>query len=560
MPSQSPIQRMLHTLSKHPYLCVIVSCVLLMPFGLCQKSNLGIGSLFYVGVVCAVLGGIFVFAVDIGKSAAQKVGAFIGIIAYGAMSLLLLQSTEYSSAVMLVMPLLLLTVAAIWLYLNKALSSRSLVMLMIAAGILLRFIYVLYTASDMRQHDVGYWNWTWGHANYIEYWYHNGLTLPDFDVRTIWQYYHPPLHHWIMALLLRFYAMIGIDYDLATQGLQFLPLLYSSLIMVVCYRIFRFVKLKGAPLVVAMMFLCFHPTFVLMAGFFNNDILSVLFMLSAMLWALRWYRAPRWKNILPIALCVGLGMMTKLSAWMVAPAIAVIFVYILVKNIRRPWGYLAQFLGFGAICAPLALWWQVRNLILFDVPLTYVPYLGEQNNQYLGNMSVLHRLFFFGDGQLSYVFDAFTDYGAPYNEFNPHLGLIKTALFEEGHNGLSTVNFPQLSAIGPMLFWIAVPLFLLMFALFFLSMFSKKTRLDGIVRVFFVAVYVVILVAYYIFCFQFPFTCTMNIRYAVPLIPLSAMGMGLMLQATRSKTLRAVAYTLTGAFCSASAVMFTMVG
>ena len=50
----------------------------------------------------------------------------------------------------------------------------------------------------------------------------------------IWQYYHPPLHHWLMALLLRILTVCGMEYDKACQSLQILPMLYYTLIMVVC--------------------------------------------------------------------------------------------------------------------------------------------------------------------------------------------------------------------------------------------------------------------------------------------------------------------------------------
>lgn len=557
---RNPTERLFHTLSKHPYFCVIFACALLLPFGLTEKSGLTVGSLFYAAVISGAAIALLVFAGGIGADDRERVVIFGGSFAFCGVSLYLLYATSYSSMLMLFLPLILIAALCIVMRVTGTLSTRNFIVLMVLAGSILRFVYIMYTSSEMRQHDVGYWNWTWGHANYIEYWYNNGLKLPDFDVRTIWQYYHPPLHHMLMALLLRILTQLGVEYDAACQALQILPMMYSSLITVVCYRIFRIVRLKGTPLVVAMALVCFHPTFVLMGGFFNNDILSVLFMLSAMMWALRWYREPVMKNIIPIALCVGLGMMTKLSAWMVAPAIAILFLYVFFCNKRRPWGYIGQFAVFAVICVPLALWWQVRNLILFDVPLTYVPYLGDSNSQFLGNMSAAHRLFYFGGRQLSFVFDAFTDYGAPYNEFNPTLGLIKTSLFSEGHNGISTVNFPQLTVIGPALFWVAVPLFVLMGVAFFVTMFSKRTQMDAPTRVFFAVTYLVLLVSYYLFCFRFPFTCTMNIRYCVPLIPLSAMGLGLLLQTHPSKPLHCVTYTLTGVFIALSMVMFAIIG
>jgi hypothetical protein len=288
-------------------------------------------------------------------------------------------------------------------------------------------------------------------------------------------------------------------------------------------------------------------------------------MLS-ILFALRWYREPTLKRILPIAFCIGFGMMTKLSAWMVAPAVAVIFLYVFIKNIRSWTKFLGQFAVFGVICAPLGLWWQVRNLIVFDIPLTYVPYLGGESIQYVGNLSPAQRLFDFGGEQISYVYQAFLyeSYGATYTEFNPTLGLIKTALFGEGANAITNIHFPQITVTGKMLFWIGTALALLCFVGFVVMMFSRRSGLDGMSRVFFGVLAITLLGSYYLFCFQFPFSCTMNIRYCTPLIPLFAMGLGLLLQRFSGDTvpqriLRYGSYVLTTAFILMICVVYAQV-
>ena len=564
---KQPIERLFHSLAKHPYLSVIAMCVLLFFFGYCEKSNLTGGSYLYAGAVSIAIFAGLTFLGKVGKNKNENLILFVFASAFAGAALYLIYATGNSIPLMLWLFLFMLAVFALVLRSVGQLDTRTLVMLMIAAGIILRFVYVLYTDSGSRQHDVGYWNWKWGHANYIEYWFKNGLKLPDFDVRQIWQYYHPPLHHWLMAALLRLLTNLGMEYEKACQALQILPMIYSSLILVVSYRIFRFVKLNGLPLVIAMTVLCFHPTFVLMGGFFNNDILCVLLMMLSILFALKWYREPTLKRIIPIALCVGLGMMTKLSGWMVAPAIAILFLYVFIKNIRSWLRFIGQFALFGVICAPLGLWWQVRNLLKFQIPLTYVPYLNEQDAQYCGNMTVTKRLFDFGHGQLDFVYDAFTDpnFGAPYNEYNPTVGLFKTAIFGEGQNGISDIHFPQIATTGPILFWIAAILGVFCFISFVAMMLSNRTGLDGISRVFFSVLAATMLGSYYLFCFQFPFTCTMNIRYCVPLIPLFAMGLGLLLQRFSGKTpaeraLRYSTVALVAAFCVMTGVVYTQIG
>lgn len=208
---------------------------------------------------------------------------------------------------------------------NGILTTRHAVLFLLAAGIAFRFVYVLYTSSALRQHDVGFWNGVAGHAKYIEYWYENGLKLPNFDVREVFQFYHPPLHHILMALLLKLLTSLGMEYLTACEALQFLPFLYSCLILVVCLHVFRWVKLDGIPLLIAFAIICFHPAFIILSGYYNNDTLAILFMLLTILLALRWHRDPTLKRILPIALTIGLGMMTKLSAWMVALGVAFLF-------------------------------------------------------------------------------------------------------------------------------------------------------------------------------------------------------------------------------------------
>ena len=560
------LEKIFDQLARHPFLSVTAMCALLFPFGFCEQSSFTAGSYLYGGIVLLALFALLILIGKIGRNVTEMAVVYLVCAGFSVGALLLIYGYDNSPALILWLSLFLLAVIVALLRLTDTLTTRNFIILMLAAGVMLRFAYVLYTGYAERQHDVGYFNWTWGHANYIEYWYQNGLKLPDFDVRSIWQYYHPPLHHWLMALFLRILTGFGMEYIPACEALQFLPFLYSSLTAVVCYRIFRCVRLMGMPLVITMAIICFHPTFVLMSGFYNNDMLCVLLMMLSILFALKWVQKPTLPRIIPIALSIGLGMMTKLNAWMVAPAVAILFLYVLIKNIKSWLKYIGQFAVFGAICVPLGLWWQIRNYFgEFHVPITYVPYLSEQDAQYCGNMPLAKRLFDFGSGQTSFVYEAFTDpnFGAPYNEFNPTMGLIKTSLFDEGQNSISDVHFPQIATTGPILFWIGAILALLCVIAFIVMMISSKSGLSGINRIFFCAL-AATLASYYYFCVKFPFTCTMNIRYCVPLIPLFAMGPGLLLQrfsgdSEKEKVLRYAAYVLIACFVLITLVVYTQV-
>ena len=567
---KQPLQRtpagLFALMRRHPYLLTFLICGLLLPFGLADRANITTASCVYLGVIAGVIAVAAVWYFHLGNNLAEKlILSGVSLLCVAA-CVLIIGYVENKTVAIAVIALLLALGAVAFLRLNYTLSDTAIIAVLIALGIAIRFVYILYTGSIDRQHDVGGWGGVTGHAGYIEYWYQNGLKLPDFDVRYYWQYYHPPFHHWLMAGLLSVLTSLNVEYAKAAEATQILPMLYSSLTIIVSYRVFRTVKLKGKPLMAATALICFHPTFIIFSGSFNNDMLLMLFMMAAILWGLRWYREPTLRNIIPLALCIGLGMMTKLSGWMVAPAVAFLFLVILIKNIKKPLKYLGQYVIFGVICVPLGVWWQVRNLIKFQIPLTYVPDLGSGSVMYSGDMPLLERLFSLGNGQLSYVYGSITLVGAPYNEYNPTLGLLKTAMFDECNNSISDLHFPQIHVTGPILFWISVVLFLCCFGCFIYSMVRKSQNLDGIQRVYFSLLFAVILGSYYLFCLAYPLSCTFNIRYAMPLIPLCAMGMALVLQKTKDSKkpvtvwFRRAMYALSAAFCAMSYVVYTQVG
>ena len=551
---------------RHPYLLTIILCGLLLPFGLSDRANITAGSCIYLGVVFGAVSVTAVFLFNLGKNNREKLLLSGIILACIAACMLVIGFVQNKALAIAIIAPIVAAAALGFIKINYEVSDAVIIALLIALGIAIRFVYILYTGVVDRQHDVGDFTGAAGHAGYIKYWYENGLKLPDFDVRSYWQYYHPPFHHWMMALLMKILTFLGVDFYKAGEAAQILPMLYSSLTMIVSYKVFRAVKLGGTPLIAATAIVCFHPTFIIFGGSFNNDMLLMLFMMAAILWGLRWYREPTLGNIVPLAFCIGLGMMTKLSGWMVAPAVAFMFLVILIRNIKKPLKYIGQYALFGVICVPLGLWWQVRNLIKFKIPLTYVPDLGSNSPMYSGNMPLTERLFSFGNGQLDYIYGTNTYVGAPFNEYNPTLGLFKTAAFDECANSICDRNYPQIHITGPILFWISVVLFLICFVCFIVSMIRKSENINGVERFYFALLFGVILVSYYMFCIAYPLACTFNIRYAMPLIPLCAMGLAMATQRTLSSKkaaatwFRRVMYALTAAFCAMSYLVYTQVG
>ena len=413
---------------------------------------------------------------------------------------------------------------AVWLYLTlrRKLPMWGSGVLWWGIGYCLRFAYILRFPYYQMQHDVNRFTSENGHAAYIWYLFTKGY-LPDMDVRTVWQFYHPPLHHTLCAAWMRLLTALGLPEAQVFEGVQLLPLCYSCLALAVFGLLLRELGLKGAAFTLPMSVMAVHPIFIILAGSINNDMLSILFMLTALLLAIRWYRTPRMRTILGLALAIGLGMMAKLSAYMTAPAVAVLFLMMLWKQRRKPLRLIGQFAAFGAVCVPLGLGWEIRNLVTWGVPLTYIPRLSEKSGQYVGNIPVLQRLFDFSPHQFTYIYDCYTQYGQAYNEYNPLIGLMKTAVFDEF---LNTDRFPSLHGFGEVLFWSQI--LLAAGALYALVWVLRHCETP--LRAALCITYGVVLANYFVFCFTHPHTCTQSMRYATPVIYTSLACLGLRMQ------------------------------
>lgn len=458
------------------------------------------------------------------------------------------------SWVLLALPFLALT--GVFLIYNGKNSDRRTAFLLCAMGFCMRLAYVLATPCYSRQHDVGRFGDDSGHAAYITYLYEN-LHLPDFDVREIWQFYHPPLHHSIAALWMRLLTACGIPFDHAGESVQLLTLAYSCIALVLFRKILAHFDLKGAAMAVPLGIMAFHPTFLILAGSINNDMLSITFLLASVLLTLRWFREPKLSTILMLALTIGLGMMTKLSVWMAAPAAAAAFLIILYRRRKEPLPCLKQFVLFGILCVPLGLGWGVRNLLKWGVPITYVPMLSDESVQFVGNIPVWRRLLDFSLPQWAYVYDCFEMYGQSYNEYNPTMGLLKTAMFDELIN---PANYPTIAGFGELLFFSQVLLCLLAAAAMVMVCRKRSALICTQEKALLGITFGITFISYYSFCITFAHVCTQNIRYATPLIFISCLFLGLWMQELPEKSpLRRVICGAALLFAFASYIVYYVV-
>ena len=391
-----------------------------------------------------------------------------------------------------------------------------------------------------RQHDVGVFGGKEWHAGYIEY-ILNNHSLPNVSPDEMWQSYHPPLHHTVSAMWIGFNEKIlSVDHDAARESLQVLALLYSMLIIIISIKIMRYFKLKGHALYLPLIILNFHPAIIMFAGSINNDPLAAVFVMGAILTTLKWYRKQTAGNIIKIALCIGPGMMTKMSSAVVAPAVALVFLMVLVRRIKDKndiKGIFTQYGIFGAVCIPLGMWHPVRNMLRWGLPLLYVPGLPDNALQKI-NMPFFDRVTDFSSYQFRNVYEqwATIEDGAisGYNEFNPLTVALKTSVFGEYLNDKAFENIKGINVyfFSFFMFWTAVIIAILA-AVAVIRLLTSGKLIPGDDKAikagvwFLVSFIVVSMVSYYKLAGDLPFVCTMNFRYIVPLVPVSLTLAGL---------------------------------
>lgn len=414
---------------------------------------------------------------------------------------------------------------------NKKFDERVIIFLIFAVAFIFRLVYIQSTDYLVRQHDVGGKN---GHFEYILRFY-NHKELPD---TVQWQYYQPPIWHYICALFLHIQTTLGIAFEAARENLQILSLFCSSAIMLVSHSLFRKFKLKGLPMIIACAIVAFHPTFIILSGSINNDVLSILLALVSVDLAIKWYRDPKLKTILLLALSIGVSMGVKLSGGLISLGVAMLFaIRLFGKYYKNKLGLIGQFASFGVLCVPIALWWQVRNLLLYDIPLTYVPKLSETNSQYIGFRSITERLF-----DISSIWDVGV-YPAraieskahlySYYEFNIPAAALKTSVFGEYYLGQGTTVG---NAFASILFYSAAMLAVLtVFSAVYLVVksFKNSTENYGYSKselIFTLVCALTLIFSYTKFCFDYAHFCTMDFRYIAMTVVFGALYIGLLLK------------------------------
>lgn len=435
--------------------------------------------------------------------------------------------------------------------------------IIMTAGALLRLIYVMLSTIYERQYDIGQIDLdagqtvSGGHLAYIQYIYHKGM--PDFDPTSVYQFHHPPLHHGICALWMKFLSLFTENSDFLEESIQVVPFVCSLMTLFVLYKVVCQFKLNEKAVCFVMAIFAFHPALVLLSGSVNNDCMALLFTVLIVYWTIEWSRSQSWSSIIKLAFSIGLGMLVKQNVAEMAFPVAAVFIYVLVKNRLRKKERLrlmGQFALFGLISIPIGMSFYVRNLVKFNMSMFWVYELAEDTWQYTGNIPVIHRFLWpipseMVDNLLHFRL------GCGYNVW---MQIIRTSVL--GEWDMANVGAPvKLLAVGLILIGALVA-----FAAF--CSFVKVFVVDGIRNrqiempcwLMFVVGYAVNMTCYLLFAYRYPQQCSMNFRYIEITLLFPAVALGFIFQESRKKWFRVLAALTVAVFAGCSIGMILIWG
>lgn len=387
-------------------------------------------------------------------------------------------------------------------------------MLLTISAVFLRLVYVIRIPYNVNQHDAG--DFTAGHIGYICYLVEHNWQLPDFNPTTVWSFYHPPLHHYLAAIVARLSLAFGTDMAQAMENVQFLTVFYGVCTLLISYKLMKKFKLTGLALFLPYALLCFHPSFVMLSGSINNDALCLLLTLITAYIALLWYENPSFKRIVLLALVFAATVLTKMSGLLLAPAVAFLFLMKLWKESKQWKGYFAQFITFGVICIPLALSFSIRNLVLWHVNPFFTLDLGDY--MYTGN-NLLERVFLIHKEQLAspfVIYNVTPDNGLAVDR-NIVLYLLKTSLYGDKFFLASDSPFIGLAwvlhVVNLLLIFISFTCMIIEVVQMLLAALKEKSLFPYIKELLLCILYGCSFGSYIMFCFKYPNSCSQDFRY-----------------------------------------------
>lgn len=348
------------------------------------------------------------------------------------------------------------------------------------------------------------------HINYIMQLYIYN-SLPN---EIIGQFYHPPLHHFIMSNWLKIVDNFSASSSFKFESMQFVTLIYSIVILLSLYKLLDELEVNSKNKILPMILFSFYPLYIFMSGSINNDELVTMFAIVSLLYLVKWQKNPNIKNAIIIAICIGLGLMTKTSmAVMIVPAVYIYFKKLIefVNNDKSIKKLLIELIIFTIISGFLGLWFQVRSILN---GLNTLGIIEPYDYLSIENESLISR------------------FGFP-NIFNISTVNIWNFLI------YSSINFTLKSqnSINNIIMAILVIILAVNVIYFIIKNFKNNKML--------LLTIIIWWLSYFYLNISMPFTCSMHSRYMVVPISIGILFLGLGLQKEKNKILKVQIYIVT---------------
>ena len=410
---------------------------------------------------------------------------------------------------------------------KKWIKRNKVFIIIFLLALIIRMIFIIKYPLSKAQHDVNGEN---GHFSYIQ----TIFIQNRLPTTNQYQYYQPPLHHFISAMWLKVFSKLIRSYTTLIESLQFVPLIYSMLLLIVINKILKELKIKDKYKNLILVIMAFHPTFTILSGSINNDMLSILLIFCTLYELIKWYKKSDMVNTIILAIVTGLAVMAKTSGAIVSLPIMYIFLLQFYRAIkkgdkRKIWQYIGMYCVFGIISLSLGLWYPIRNYILFKQPILYVM---DSNNQklYVGDKSLLSRFVPFSKELL-------IQYADPYEHYNIPTFLIKSSLF--GEWTWTTSYICKYIYVFALFANIAIIVFSIVAII--REMTSNRKR-DLIYRNIFLILYFFNIISFISMNIKLPYGCSMDFRYIVPTIFIGIYFIGLQLRKIQNEAKNKLIY------------------
>ena len=426
-------------------------------------------------------------------------------------------------------------------------NYKNIILIIMIVGILTRAMYIIYTPITERQHDVYSIN-DQGHLGYIYTICQTGK-LPETN--SI-QFYHPPLFHSIAAGWLKVNDIFSVSLDKSIEGIQIITAIFSSLIMLVAYRIVEEIEIKNIYKIFIIAVMAFHPTFIILAGSINNDILMILLSFYIILYLIKWNDNPNIKITIILAVITGCSVMTKISEAIMAVPIMYTFIKKIIEIHRTENNKIlllfGKFMLFGIISLPLGLWHPIRNLILFNQPLGGVLLPGD--GLYVGQYSTVQRFLSISFKELfGQVYCVIPD------NHNVFAYIVKCSILGEfTYNNNINIYVTFLKFVN-----LLIILAIVLCTFILIGKYKRKDKNSFIIMILLITFFTN-MISYYNFNVQYPYICTMDFRYIVPTIFTGIVTVCMVLNEYIKNNIikEIIEYTIT-LFCVLSFVLFFII-